>query len=185
MQGIDIIGDIHGHAHELHSLLRAMDYSEQDGVYSHAERSVVFLGDFIDRGPDQLEVLRVVTAMTKSGHARAIMGNHEYNAIGWATPDDQGGYLRSHDDTYGNTNITNLCVRSVKVHNATRMRFHGSKPFPSFLISKGFVRSMRAGMRPQFKYSPIALMTTRISQMRALLPLIERAPHFMRLSRYF
>ena len=102
MQGIDIIGDIHGHAHELHRLLRAMDYSEQDGVYSHTERSVVFLGDFIDRGPDQLEVLRVVTAMTKAGHARAIMGNHEYNAIGWATPDDQGGYLRSHDDTHHN-----------------------------------------------------------------------------------
>jgi hypothetical protein len=44
----------------------------------------------------------VVTAMTKAGHARAIMGNHEYNAIGWATPDDQGGYLRSHDDTHRN-----------------------------------------------------------------------------------
>ena len=83
MSGIDLIGDIHGHATELHSLLRSMDYTEINGVYQHPERSVIFLGDFIDRGDQQLEVLRVVSSMCINGNARAIMGNHEFNAIGW------------------------------------------------------------------------------------------------------
>jgi hypothetical protein len=100
MRGIDLIGDIHGHANELHRLLKAMDYKEINGSYQHVERTVVFLGDFIDRGPDQLEVLRVVTSMTRQGHAQAIMGNHEYNALGWATPDGNGGYLRAHNETH-------------------------------------------------------------------------------------
>jgi hypothetical protein len=60
MFGIDIIGDIHGHADPLHQLLKLMDYREIDGVYYHHERKVMFLGDFIDRGPEQVEVLRIV-----------------------------------------------------------------------------------------------------------------------------
>ena len=108
MSGIDLIGDIHGYADELHIILQAMGYREQNGVYKHPERSVIFLGDFIDRGPDQLEVLRIVTAMTNNGHARAIMGNHEYNALGWATPDGNGGYLRSHSDAHRSQHQTFL-----------------------------------------------------------------------------
>jgi Calcineurin-like phosphoesterase len=96
MAGLDIIGDIHGHATELHSLLKLMDYVEVDGAYQHPERIVIFLGDFIDRGNEQLEVLRIVRAMCKAGHARAIMGNHEFNAIGWCIPDGRGDYLRRH-----------------------------------------------------------------------------------------
>jgi hypothetical protein len=26
--------------------------------------------------------------------AAAVMGNHEFNAIAWATPDSEGGFLR-------------------------------------------------------------------------------------------
>jgi hypothetical protein len=94
---VDLIGDIHGHADELHELLKQLGYKEIDGVYRHPERSVVFLGDFIDRGPDQLEVLRIAQSMCNNGSARAIMGNHEFNAIGWVTENENGHFLRSHD----------------------------------------------------------------------------------------
>jgi hypothetical protein len=30
--------------------------------------------------------------------AHAVLGNHEFNAIAWATPDDSCGFLRSHTD---------------------------------------------------------------------------------------
>jgi hypothetical protein len=100
MFGIDIIGDIHGHADPLHQLLKLMDYREIDGVYYHHERKVMFLGDFIDRGPEQVEVLRIVRTMCVNGVADAIMGNHEFNAIGWATEVDQGLYLRSHNHAH-------------------------------------------------------------------------------------
>lgn len=93
----DVIGDIHGHADALHRLLSKLGYRERGGAYRHAERKVVFLGDFIDRGPEQVEVLRLVRAMTAAGAARAVMGNHEFNALGWATDDGAGGHLRPHD----------------------------------------------------------------------------------------
>lgn len=93
-----MIGDIHGHADALHRLLAKLDYRERDGVYRHGSRQAVFLGDFIDRGPEQVEVLRLVRAMVAAGTARAVMGNHEFNALGWATPDGRGGHLRPHTE---------------------------------------------------------------------------------------
>jgi hypothetical protein len=95
MPGYDVIGDIHGHADALIRLLEAMDYALRDGVYSHPTRTVVFAGDFVDRGPRQREVLSILRAMVEAGSARAVMGNHEFNAIAYATLDGKGGgFLR-------------------------------------------------------------------------------------------
>jgi len=77
-------------------LLEKLGYTNTDGVYRHPSRMVVFSGDFVDRGPDQLAVLRTARSMVESGSARSVMGNHEFNAIGWATTDGGGGYLRPH-----------------------------------------------------------------------------------------
>ena len=49
--GFDLIGDIHGHAAPLRRLLGRLGYEETDGCYRHPERRLIFLGDFIDRGP--------------------------------------------------------------------------------------------------------------------------------------
>lgn len=94
----DLIGDIHGHAHELKALLTKMDYQEINGVWQHPERQVIFLGDFVDRGPEQIETVQIARNMVESGNALAVMGNHEFNAVAWATPDPQtpGEYLRPH-----------------------------------------------------------------------------------------
>lgn len=96
MEGLDVIGDIHGHASALSALLEKLGYARVKGVHRHPARMVVFAGDFIDRGPHQLEVLEIARAMVDNGSAQAVMGNHEFNAIGWATPDGKGGYLRPH-----------------------------------------------------------------------------------------
>ena len=47
-QAHDIIGDVHGQARELMSLLKDLVYSDETGVWWHPERKVIFLGDFID-----------------------------------------------------------------------------------------------------------------------------------------
>jgi len=95
----DIIGDIHGCCLSLHTLLEKLGYVRCDGVYRHASRMVIFLGDFIDRGPQQRAVLETVRPMTAAGTAMAVMGNHEFNAIAWATPDPAGGgFLRAHSE---------------------------------------------------------------------------------------
>lgn len=94
----DIIGDIHGHALPLIELLEKLGYYNKNGFYQHPEgRQVIFVGDFIDRGPNIRETLRLVKAMADNGTAEAIMGNHEYNAICFYLKDkEHGGYLRSH-----------------------------------------------------------------------------------------
>lgn len=101
VHGYDIIGDIHGCATELEALLSALGYTPgADGVHRHPERIAVFVGDLIDRGPDQLRVLEIVKAMVDAGTARMVLGNHEFNAMAYATewPAGSGKYLRPHDD---------------------------------------------------------------------------------------
>jgi hypothetical protein len=95
--GYDIIGDIHGHARTLEALLETLGYSLVGGVYRHPARKAVFLGDFIDRGPSQRGVIRIVRPMIDGGHALAVMGNHEFNAIAYATPRTGGGFFREHN----------------------------------------------------------------------------------------
>lgn len=96
----DIIGDLHGHADALTVLLRKMGYREDAGVWGHPGRQAVFVGDFIDRGPRQLEAVRIVRSMVEAGTALAVMGNHEFNAIAWHTPDPErpGEFLRPHNE---------------------------------------------------------------------------------------
>ncbi|SHH85581.1 polynucleotide kinase-phosphatase [Streptomyces sp. 3214.6] len=70
----DIIGDIHGCAAELESLLGKLGYL--DGVHPDG-RQAVFVGDLVDRGPDSPAVLRRVMSMVTSGNALCVPGNHE------------------------------------------------------------------------------------------------------------
>lgn len=65
----DIIGDIHGHATELETLLERLGYRKTGDGYRHSERQVLFVGDFIDRGPRIADTLRIVRAMVDSGAA--------------------------------------------------------------------------------------------------------------------
>lgn len=98
-QNYDVIGDVHGHANALRRLLAILGYKEADGVFRHKTRKVIFVGDLIDRGPDQIEVLRIARTMSEAGAAIAVLGNHEFNAIGWSMPDGEGGFLREHSET--------------------------------------------------------------------------------------
>ena len=98
IQGYDLVGDVHGHADPLHRLLDKLDYTEVEGVFRHPERKMIFVGDFVDRGPQQREVLRIARSMCEAGVAMAVMGNHEFNAIGWAAQNNDGKFLRSHSE---------------------------------------------------------------------------------------
>ena len=111
----DIIGDIHGYCSKLKELLLKLGYSEINGIYQHPERKLIFVGDYIDRGPEIRETLQLVRSMVEADAAMAIMGNHEYNAVAFAVQDADGGYLRSHNAAH------------KKQHQATLDQF---APFP-------------------------------------------------------
>ncbi len=113
----DIIGDIHGHADELKALLSDMGYNRHECGYRHTDRKVVFVGDFVDRGPAIGEVIEIARAMVDAGDALAVMGNHEYNAIAFHTvvPRKEGHWFRPHSE------------KNLKQHQATLEQLSSSE----------------------------------------------------------
>ncbi len=97
--GYDIIGDIHGHASALEALLERMGYFVRNGVLCHPERQAIFVGDYVDRGDENLRTCQIAMDMVEAKTAQAIMGNHEFNHIAMATPDPDhpGAFLREHN----------------------------------------------------------------------------------------
>ena len=94
--GFDVIGDIHGYASALENLLAKMGYAKRDGVWRHPERMAVFIGDYVDRGCENIRTCRIVMDMQADGAALAIMGNHEFNHLAYDTQDEENEYLRPH-----------------------------------------------------------------------------------------
>lgn len=81
----DLVGDVHGCASELHTLLDRLGYAPgADGVHRHPEgRRVVFVGDLVDRGPDVAGCLRLAMDMVDAGSAICVQGNHEAKLLRW------------------------------------------------------------------------------------------------------
>ena len=73
-----------------------MGYKRVEGVWRHPERMAVFVGDFINRGPEIRETLLLVRSMVEAGSALAILGNHEYSSILYHIKDDQGTFMSRH-----------------------------------------------------------------------------------------
>ena len=99
-QAYDLIGDVHGCAHSLESLLKKMGYQHRQGCYRHPDRKVIFVGDIVDRGPRIREALHIVKDMVDQNQAEIVLGNHEYNAMCYCTEGRKGSgrqYLREHN----------------------------------------------------------------------------------------
>lgn len=93
----DIFQDIHGQATKLKSLLRQLGYAETDSGWAHKDRKAIFVGDLIDGGSENREVLSIVRTMVDKENGLVILGNHELNAIAYTLMDDStGDYYRPH-----------------------------------------------------------------------------------------
>jgi protein phosphatase len=82
----DVVGDVHGCFDELVELLTKLGYAvtPRDESYGAgwtveppAGRTLVFLGDLVDRGPRIPDVLRLAMGMVEAGTAYCIPGNHD------------------------------------------------------------------------------------------------------------
>lgn len=77
MGRIFAIGDIHGCLEKLRKLLALIDVD-------WAEDTVVFMGDYIDRGPASREVVDAVLELRgRHGRVICLMGNHERMFLNW------------------------------------------------------------------------------------------------------
>lgn len=88
----DIIGDVHGCADELIGLLAGLGHevrltgggpSRRAVVEGTSGRKIVFVGDFVDRGPRSPDTLRIVMALVADGRALAVPGNHDDKFRRW------------------------------------------------------------------------------------------------------
>lgn len=141
---LDLIGDIHGYSERLEALLKKLGYQKRGSAYRHPERQAVFLGDYIDRGPDQLRTLDIVRAMVDAGSAQAIMGNHEYNAVGFATLDTQrpDAFLRPRSDK--NRHQHQAFIREIELESARHQEVIAwFKTLPVY-IDTGQIRAVHA-----------------------------------------
>jgi calcineurin-like phosphoesterase family protein len=69
------IGDIHGRADLLEALLRQID--ADCTLYPSSRPIVVFLGDYIDRGPASRQVLDLLLGCQRTKEAVFLRGNHD------------------------------------------------------------------------------------------------------------
>lgn len=100
LQLADFIGDVHGQHCRLHQTLSRLGYRFHNGQYRHPEgRIPVFMGDLVNRGSQIRETVETVRQMVLEGAAVCLMGNHEFNLLGWFTPSARGkGFVRPHTD---------------------------------------------------------------------------------------
>ena len=79
----DMIGDVHGCYDALRRLGEALGYDEN---FHHPDgRVLVFVGDLVNRGPESVRVLRLVSRLVCEGRARLTLGNHDDALNRWLT----------------------------------------------------------------------------------------------------
>ena len=72
-----VIGDVHGCFDEMTALLDKIENKDPDA-------RIIFIGDFLDRGPKVWETLQWMQEhITPEGKYQCLMGNHEYLIIEW------------------------------------------------------------------------------------------------------
>jgi len=88
------VGDVHGHMDALHALWKKIEFDDKQDM-------LVFLGDYIDRGPAPVEVLRFVREQVeRHAHVHALCGNHEAMMLGYIDAYGLGRTLRGHFDIW-------------------------------------------------------------------------------------
>lgn len=125
------VGDIHGALHKLQALVECCEY--------HAEGRplrFVFLGDYIDRGPDSCGVIDHLRGLEARmpGRVIALMGNHEemlLSIIDGVVPVehwiDQGG--RETLQSYGVKDVRDLPQEHVDWMRALRLSHDDGRRF--------------------------------------------------------
>src|SRR5690625_3481265 len=74
----DIIGDIHNCADELYKLLAKLGYDPHGSPLSSPDdRTLVFVGDLVDRGPNGPGVLQLALRLIEAKRAIWVKGNHD------------------------------------------------------------------------------------------------------------
>jgi serine/threonine protein phosphatase 1 len=87
------IGDVHGRVDLLHQVICAIE--DDLARYPCRSHLRVFLGDYIDRGPDSRDVVDTLIELTRLRPTVCLAGNHELMALKWLSASRrQGDWLQ-------------------------------------------------------------------------------------------
>lgn len=114
------IGDIHGCSHSLYAIIKKIEKYE--------DRQFVFVGDYIDRGPDSKRVVDILLEFSKFRDCVFLRGNHEQMLLDAYASGDldlwlmNGGRttLESYDIKYDKFTLPD---KHLKFYHATRMYY--------------------------------------------------------------
>ena len=151
------IGDIHGCFDLVHPLADAI---AEDLRKSPPARAIeVFLGDYVDRGPQSRKVIDWLIAGTPpTGERICLMGNHEEMLLDvLRTPDGMAGWrMNGADSTLSSYGIAAPRTAGAAAHAELRRRFLAALPashrafleaLPRIFTLGGYV-FVHAGLRP-------------------------------------
>ncbi|WP_119673033.1 metallophosphoesterase [Deinococcus sp. RM] len=82
MRPLWVVGDIHGAYDKVRATLLRAGLIDFDGSWTAGDTHLVFLGDYLDRGSNGLEVIRLIRSLEVQapevgGQVTALLGNHE------------------------------------------------------------------------------------------------------------
>jgi hypothetical protein len=131
-----IIGDVHGEIGALERLLERIGPG----------RTLVFVGDLVDRGPDSVAVVRRVGGLIASGRAVATLGNHELNILQGLKKEGNGWFLGHEDHAQVDGRVLDFGSRSATASERTEVTdVLGRMPL---VLERADVRVVHAGWDP-------------------------------------
>lgn len=156
LRAVDVIGDVHGCADELVELLeqlgwvvRAVDERRLrwDVVARPApQRTLVFVGDLVDRGPDSPAVVALVRQLVDEGLAVCVAGNHD---VGLA----RAAMRRRDRSTLPAERVATLAQYDALVDGSALLREHAAfldALIAHFVLDDGALVVAHAGLRERY-----------------------------------
>ncbi len=151
-----VVGDIHGHVAKLRALMPELRERAESGD------SLVFVGDFVDRGPESKAVISDVMRLSSDewpGPVTALMGNHEDMMLDWISSQPRldpavwihnGGLDTIHSYT-GQRKIDRKWVNSVPLGHLNFLRnlayFHEDEH--GYYVHAGFLPGLPPSETPR------------------------------------
>lgn len=146
---IDIVGDVHGELDALQRLMDRLGYRADGSRPDGEDRTLVFVGDLVDRGPDSPGVVELVMGLMAAGRAACVLGNHEYNCLLDLKREGNGWYHGEAEEF------------SIEVDGVAR-----TYAFDSAVATS----AQRARYRAFFQRLPLALVRDDLTVVHACLP---------------
>lgn len=113
-----VIGDIHGCDKALRTLIESIDPSPDD--------ELVFLGDYVDRGPDSRGVIDQIIDLRQRCNVVALRGNHEIMLCGVAFGGVEGEIWL---ESGGNATVASYGGSLEKIPTSHREFLHSLRPY--------------------------------------------------------